>query len=68
MQLYKLLKTQPFQDIPVVVRQIASANELWNLDGFSHGWKEGKVFYFVPSAGGSTSTQLRLGSNKMTDY
>lgn len=38
-------KNLPFQNIPVVIRQIASTNELRDLDRFSHGckWQE-RVF------------------------
>lgn len=36
-------KTQPFQDISVVICQVTSANKLWDLNGFSHSWAEKKI-------------------------
>lgn len=40
--LFFFFHTPPFEDVPVVVGQVASADELRNLDGFSHGWEEAK--------------------------
>lgn len=36
-------KNLPFQNVSVVIGQVASANELWDLNGFCHSWEEKKT-------------------------
>lgn len=39
-----LFQYRPLQDISVVVCQVTSANELWDLNGFCHSWAEQTVY------------------------
>lgn len=39
------IKNLPFQNVSVVIGQVASANELWDLNGFCHGWEEKKTVF-----------------------
>lgn len=38
-----MLFYQPFNDISVVIRQVTSPDELWDLNGFSHSCGESSV-------------------------
>lgn len=38
---------QPFKDISVVIGQVTSSNELWDLYGFSHSWAEKKSSFNI---------------------
>lgn len=33
----------PFQNVSVVIGQVTSANELWDLNGFGHSWEEKRL-------------------------
>lgn len=38
---------QPFKDISVVIGQITSSDEHWNLYGFSNSWEENKNSFHI---------------------
>lgn len=51
----------PFEDVPVVIGEVTATHELWDLNGFWHGWngQRGKTHTYLPwpcAHSGSTGT------------